>query len=515
MPMRRRRVCGACIVVLLAVLGGLGPASASAEDGGGQWPMRWRVYCDPTVGFAFRFPYEDFVPDQYKVDIYARDPEPVALADQAQGRPVPATIHGHRVIHAISALDSALPAALHGAPLAAIGTSLCGKDMQWQPYDFYDRTPGGARHATRPQATPAWAPPGITAMTGSDPRHCALLVHAPGRTICLVLAGRADDDTNRRILASCEVLPGVGRGRTPMTWRQAQGRNGAVIDAEGTPGYSDTQSPVDWTDGWDLETAHFHITTQVSPGKLLYYGAYLEALFRAYSALYDLDAIPPYKFEVEIFNSHQDFLEALASQGFTLPQTVGGLFVPGLLSIFAFQECGDGSRDFTVEHVLAHECSHQFLHMICNGSAHVPTWINEGLAVYFESGVFENGEFQVRPPRERIARLRDIYGQLRRPLIPLDRYLDYYGHIIPEQYGEVYCITAFWLFGQCTPDCPHTNCGLSRFRAYWKALKAHENGTVAFERIFMDDMVRAHGGSRSAAIADWTERYMTFVMSLR
>jgi hypothetical protein len=162
---------------------------------------------------------------------------------------------------------------------------------------------------------------------------------------------------------------------------------------------------------------------------------------------------------------------------------------------------------------MAHECSHQFLHLTCNGTEHVPTWINEGLAVYFESGVFQNGEFVIRSPTERINHLKQHYAQQKSTLIPLDTYLDHHGGISVGQYGEVFAMTSFWLFGTCSPDalnCKHKSCGLARFREFFSALKKGEDGAEAFERIFMADMIKAQG-SRSSAVELWRKCLIDYV----
>ena len=270
---------------------------------------------------------------------------------------------------------------------------------------------------------------------------------------------------------------------------------------------------VSWDKSWELETAHYHVTTQVSPARLAQYGAFLEALYRSYSQLYDPEVFPPVKMEIHVFNTNEEFRAAAAAHGFAIGPGVGGFFVPTLLSIFVYEEVSKQSSA-TVEEVLAHECSHQFLHVTCNGSRHVPTWINEGLAVYFESGILQGGQFQVRPPKERIARLKGTYESIKTTLMPLQGYLAHYGHIEGANYGEVYAMTAFFLFGTCQggfANCKHKECGLAHFRDYWKALKRREDGTKAFEEYFMKDMIKAKG-SREAAIAAWQQAYFTYVM---
>jgi len=136
--------------------------------------------------------------------------------------------------------------------------------------------------------------------------------------------------------------------------------------------------PVAWSDGWDIETEHYHVTGHTSSARLLAHGAYLEALYRTYAELYEPDRMPPLKFEVHIFNRKSDFDAAAAAYGMNTAMGGGGItgdfFTPGLLSLWVYEESGSlGGEDFSVEYVTAHECSHQFLHLACNGSEHVPT----------------------------------------------------------------------------------------------------------------------------------------------
>ncbi len=78
-------------------------------------------------------------------------------------------------------------------------------------------------------------------------------------------------------------------------------------------------------------------------------------------------------------------------------------------------------------------------------------------------------------------------------------------------------MTSFWVFGTCSPDpstCRHKNCGLKRFRDYFAALRAGENGAEAFERIFMVDMIKTQG-SRARAVAAWQQALLAYVAQLR
>jgi hypothetical protein len=167
-----------------------------------------------------------------------------------------------------------------------------------------------------------------------------------------------------------------------------------------------------------------------------------------------------------------------------------GFFSPSKLCIFAWEtyEKSGGMRTFST---LAHEASHQFLHVTCNGSRHVPTWINEGIAVYFESGeVSSSGLLSIKLPKERLGQLYNYYSDRKTTLWPVEQYLNHYGHIPGLNYAEVFVMVHFWVFG--------VKGGRERFQKYWKKLLKGEDGTEAFEEIFMKDLIEKFGDRGTA-----------------
>jgi hypothetical protein len=395
-----------------------------------------------------------------------------------------------------------------GNDLAAIGDAVAKQQLTWKPFDYY------AESSERPFAERKWAMKDIAALVGENAKICALIIKHGERHSGVVLHGKLSDSDNQRIINSVEILqPGKGKN-PPVSWREAQGRSGKVFDAAGKPvGAGGKAVAVPWSKGWDIETAHYHITSHVSPARLLQHAQYLEILYKAYAGIYEPDTVPPYKFEIHIFNTQQDFMAAAAAHGYPVGETVGGFFTTRDQSIFVYEESSKwGGEAFSVEHVLAHECSHQFLHMACNGSRHVPTWLNEGLAVYFEAGVVQGNNFLERMPKDRIDYLKQIYDRSKTTIFPVERYLAHYQHIAPAQYGEVYAMTHFWLFGTCEKGCKHKalQCGRAHFRDYWQRLKKGEDGTKAFDATFMDGLIKSKG-SREAAIAAWQNAYFDYV----
>lgn len=495
------------VAILWALVAGL----VSGEGGG--MAMRARVFADAESGIAFRYPYRYMMPDDYVAE-FCRQPA------AGEGRELRAQVEV-RVFsgRADPLIDGEMP----WAALTATGDRQVGAALVWQPMDYY-RDPSG-----RPFAARDWAPPGIQAALGGGATQSVLVLRWNDRLAGVVVGGRLGDlGDNQGIIDSVEVMT-AGKGPSgrsgggsvrPMTWREAQCRRGLVADAAGMMVRPGRAKPLPWDKAWEVETEHYHLTGNRDPELLQRRAAYYEALHRAYAALYQPERLPPVKAEVHLFDAAEQF--ELGARQWIDPafearrdgSLIGGFFASRLLSLWMYEESGLlGGDAFSVEHVSAHESSHQFMHFACNGSSHIPTWINEGLAVYFEAGVIQRGEFVVRLPSERLERLREVYGQRKTTLRPLDWYMDHREAISADQYGEVFAMTHYWLFGSCRPSreqCRHRDCGLKRFRDYWQALRRGEDGGEAFDRIFFRDMVRAQGG-RQAAIDAWSRALMEYV----
>ena len=502
------------LFLLVLVCAGLAcAASSSSEDS--EWKMRWRTCADYVSGYSFRYPYDYFIPDQYATELLReRQMRGTVVREiKVEGKRAIVIDEGPEGVDVkgFSFLASALPAGVDPTP-EAVGAHMANdvklalvavdRTMTWKPFDYYQRL------NQRLHADPKWAMPGLVGMIGESKGACGLVVQHGDRFSGVILTGALTKGDNQGILDTFEIL--VAKGKELQTWREGQGRKGFVIASSGRPLKAGPSAPRDWANGWELETRHYHVTTHVSPAKLMEYGALLEALYTVYSKTYDPETTPPYKLEVHVLNTQSDFMNFSAAFGGPVSPGVGGYFIPSFLSIVVFQGTEDAGfpAEATVDKIMAHECSHQFLHVTCNGSEHVPTWMNEGLAVYFENGRFDRGskQFILQSPRGRIENLQQIYSQQRRTLWPLDKYLGHYGGIAAEQYGEVYAMVHFWIFG--SPG------GTKRFKTYWTALKAGENGSDAFDRVFMEDLKKIHG-SKAQAVAVWETMLIDYVKRLK
>lgn len=524
MPKPIRSLIAGIAVLVLAI-----PALSAADS---RWQMRDRIFCDDGWGISFRYPYDYQIPDQYQA----------ALRNGRAGVAVPVVQPGKRLTP--QQIQEMMKQQMQAARTAWHVRGFCfeknnissdlgdltGKDLPgiaaqiingtwklklaFEVSDYYE-----AGNAARPQADPAWAPSGLVALKPkAGGTHCGWFIDAGDRYVGVLCGGAAADPANAGILNSFEVLADH-KNEKRVTWRHAQLLQGKAIDGTGAPiaakSYRGKTPAVAWSDGWNVETRHYHLHVHSSPQRALYFADYLEKVYEAFIAVYQPDDLPPYKMEIKIMQNQRDFMTGAGSIGVPVGPTVGGFFMPGQLAIFAYEDSEKvGGKDFAVEHVLAHECSHQFLHCTCNGSDHVPTWLNEGMAVYFESAKYINGKFGWFPPKDRLDYLRMIYNQNRSPLQGMEFYMNHYGQIPGACYGEVYAILHFFVFGQPGNRSKGIPSGKERFKTYWNALKEGENGTEAFQRIFMDDMIKAQG-SLGAAMQLFDEKLLEYVKSDR
>jgi hypothetical protein len=221
--------------------------------------------------------------------------------------------------------------------------------------------------------------------------------------------------------------------------------------------------------------------------------------------------------EVHVFDTYDAMVAHARAADGPRPaagEVVGGYFHTGWLAMTTSAGIDDlGIPGMTLDGVLAHECSHQFLHLTLGGSAHVPTWINEALAVHFENAVANGADLRIVPPARRIAQLQERYAQRRQPVAgSVAHYLGHHGGIGADMYGEVYAMLHSFVFGQTARTRGKT--GLDRLQEYLGAMRQGEDGDAAFERIFLADMIAAQGG-RDQAITAWDAYLVRYVLETK
>jgi hypothetical protein len=200
-----------------------------------------------------------------------------------------------------------------------------------------------------------------------------------------------------------------------------------------------------------LQTAHYRIHTDLDQPLAEELGRGLEAMYQEYSrrlAAFSTEGTDP-MLVVYLFRKHEDYNQFTKNRA---PNT-GGVFLPQQKKLAAYYE-GQG-RD-ALRRALQHEAFHQFAYSAI--SPKLPPWLNEGLAVLFEEGIWIGDAFQLGevPPR-RVRQLRaDQTGKRLTDFrefmkISNDRWTDQLNRepgLGAAQYNQAWAMVHFLVFSQ-------------------------------------------------------------------
>ncbi len=149
---------------------------------------------------------------------------------------------------------------------------------------------------------------------------------------------------------------------------------------------------------------HYHIHTNLTKAETVPYGRHLDAVFKEYrrrfSGFIGREAGP---MPVYLFRTQAEYLDFLGSLGIKARHSGGMFFVTHRARGLATYV--DEQRTSETYAVLQHEGFHQFAwtHL----GPELPTWVNEGLAQYFEDAPLVNGRLIVgTTDGGRLARVR-------------------------------------------------------------------------------------------------------------
>ncbi len=136
----------------------------------------------------------------------------------------------------------------------------------------------------------------------------------------------------------------------------------------------------DWKNAWKYKTTqgHFIITSNVSPELVQEIGTAIEQCYMELSKVFGVKTAAT-NINVEVYATQQQFMKHSAEKQIPVGDTTLGYFYWGSeVGIRAFYA---GSPEQTLS-TLFHECTHLVIRQVCG---EIPTWANEGLAVFFES----------------------------------------------------------------------------------------------------------------------------------
>ena len=432
--------------------------------------MADRMYINRSQSVSMRFPYE----------FYLRDPYAHEIAGIIRGEDGTKKKIRYRFIYK---QRSDIPADLdHSNPDRLIEWLVGYQFDTYLDYDYYREDPG------TPHRHRAWAPSGVTARLGFTDDHEMILFQYDDRIIALEIRGK--DPINERVVNSFEILKSVPRRKNDpdgeqvfMTWMQYQTRSGyAIIGPGEKESLAKLKRPQRWSDAYELETEHFHITTTCTPKYIRGRAKHLEEMYHGLRAWLPCEQSVNLKYEVHVtktqdeFGEIGDFLYGDINRMFNVRKnsTLGGFFHPTSRALYTFTDKVKNSRmDSALR--LAHEFVHQYAYINSRYNMSMPGWLNEALATFFENGFKSDSYRQVVPATLRIKLLKQIYKQ-RGFLGDMEKYVKGYGIGDVHQYAEAYAILHYLL---------HKEGGQQRLHDFWLAYRQRNHGVQAFYQQFV------------------------------
>ena len=229
----------------------------------------------------------------------------------------------------------------------------------------------------------------------------------------------------------------------------------------------------DWDNAWDFESRYFRIKTNCSHQVAQEIGHALDLCYETLAhQVFNLTKQQP-KVPVEVYATQEQFMKASLRSGFSVGFGTLGYyhFGGGRAGIRCFYA---GSIEQTLS-TLFHECTHLVINQIVGDR--VPTWSNEGLAVFFEDAERRQREIDLRAVPW--GRLWHLHDQLRRDDISLDRLVSIEIGYTAEYYPQGWALIHFMLFAN---DGRYRK----RFMAYYDLLRQQDyrSNMAAFHRIF-------------------------------
>ncbi len=309
-----------------------------------------------------------------------------------------------------------------------------------------------------------------------------------------------------------------GKWRTKSEARRAQQWDRKVVDMRrefaGRP----------WATVPPIKTKYFVLKCGSTEEVAEQYRAFLEkVLFPLYEQRFPRSKFPRHHDEpgrIYIMANVNQFREFML-----VPMGIGGFFLPQKNEVYAFH--GSFGIRGTTLHVLAHEACHVFQWRIFKNINSVPTWLVEGMAVYFGDGAkfkfsFRDDPKQFKPDAVEIVVPYDRVIPLRRMIranlyIPVEKVLR-----VPHMrfgarlYSNAWLIVFWCMDGQKYGA--HHGEGRKLLDAYIEHASGLDvrNGSndpkhLAAEAQYMADLVRKFLGM---TLSEWDERLKQFVMDI-
>lgn len=230
------------------------------------------------------------------------------------------------------------------------------------------------------------------------------------------------------------------------------------------------------------ESRYYIVETELSPKRAEYTARVMDATGKEYARRFEgFRGVVRQKPRVRVFADRERYLAAFVKACGEPNIHTRGIFCRLDGIVYTFE--GDD-----LEPILRHECFHQFASLTIGGR--LPKWTNEGLAEYFEEGIFDetSGRLELGAvPGWRLGLLRDARQD--NALFPIDRLMHLGAREWNDnmgarrgrvQYSQVWLLCHFLVHGdggQYTP----------LFDRFLHLLDQGLDGDTAFKRVFGAD----------------------------
>ncbi len=275
---------------------------------------------------------------------------------------------------------------------------------------------------------------------------------------------------------------------------------------------------IPWTTAKTVETDYYKVKCNSTEDVAKRYADVMDALYRAYNEIFPESKFPRYTQEkgiIYIFRNNTEFND------FTLMgQGIGGFFSFSDRAVRAYH--GSFGITGSTDMVLAHEATHQFQYRIMNDMRTVPTWLIEGMAVYYGDGTeISRDKVELHKiPRDRLHTLQQAietgrYTELRKLIRIPQRAFG--GQFYDHAWGVIYWCLQGEKYGA------HSGEGRRVWDTYLahvckespkltEVLQSYPEHMEKEAKLFEDLILKETG---AASIEEWEEGYKKFISELK
>jgi len=221
-----------------------------------------------------------------------------------------------------------------------------------------------------------------------------------------------------------------------------------------------------------IRTRYYRLHTDLPSAEARDVARFLDEMFVSYARVFRLRAHRQAPLDVYVFRTRERFLAYGERQSLEKVQQYRGFFSAGLRVMASY---GSGAE---LRRILAHEGTHQFITLVTRPTHQPPLWFHEGLATYFETATWDNGNLTLGAlNRERLAGLALMRrGDRFVPTIPL-RHLLTAEEFTLFHYAEAWSFVYFLLHGDGGRNADVLN-------RYFILIQEGEDPVEAFARAF-------------------------------